>query len=79
MILSETKMRKSFQVLISTPGIGNVLGLTIMLEVGDIKRFPAPGDYASYCRCVKSTKISNSKKKDKVTAKTVISIWSGPM
>ncbi len=43
-------MRKSFQVLNSTPGIGNVIGLTIMLEVSDIKRFPAPGDYASFCR-----------------------------
>ena len=39
------------------------MGLTIMLEVGDIKRFAAAGNYASYCRCVKSTKISNNKKK----------------
>jgi len=62
-ILSKSKMRKDFQVLTSTPGIGRILGLTIMLEVGDIARFPAAGNYASYSRCVKSIKISNKKKK----------------
>ena len=35
-----------------------------MLEVGDIHRFPAVGDYSSYCRCVKSERLSNGKKKD---------------
>ena len=44
-------------------GIGLVLGLTIMLEVGDIKRFPKVGDYSSYCRCVESKRITNKKKK----------------
>ena len=45
------------------PGIGEILGLTIMLEVGDISRFPKVGNYSSYCRCVKAERISNSKKK----------------
>ncbi len=45
------------------PGIGKILGLTIMLEVGDIRRFPTVGNYSSYCRAVKSEKISNNKKK----------------
>ena len=45
------------------PGIGNIPGLTIMLEVGDIKRFPKVGNYSSYCRCVKSDRLSNKKKK----------------
>ena len=34
-----------------------------MLETGEIKRFPTVGDYASYCRCVGSQKLSNGKKK----------------
>jgi transposase len=34
-----------------------------MLEVGDINRFPRVGDYSSYCRCVKSERLSNGKKK----------------
>jgi transposase len=34
-----------------------------MLEVGDIKRFPEVGNYASYCRCVRSVRSSNGKNK----------------
>src|SRR6266446_10723449 len=44
-------------------GIGPILAQTILLETGDIGRFPSVGDYASYCRCVGSTKISNGKRK----------------
>jgi transposase len=62
-ILLNSKIQKPFQVLTSMPGIGKILGLTIMLEIGDIKRFAAAGNYASYCRCVKSAKLSNKKKK----------------
>ena len=50
-------------MLLTIPGIGDVLGLTIMLEVGDITRFPKVGNYSSYCRCVGSKRISNNKKK----------------
>ena len=39
------------------------MALTIMLEVGDIKRFAKVGNYSSYCRCVRSERISNGKKK----------------
>ena len=56
-------MRKEFLMLNTIPGIGNILGLTISLEVGDIGRFPKVGDYSSYCRCVESKRISNGKKK----------------
>ena len=45
------------------PEIGNILALPIMLEVGDISRFPKVSNYSSYCRCVKSEKLSNKKKK----------------
>ncbi len=47
----------------SVPGIGEVLGMTILLETGDIRRFPAAGNYASYARCVKSERLSNGKRK----------------
>jgi transposase len=36
---------------------------TITLETVDPKRFASPGDYASYCRCVDSRRMSNGKKK----------------
>lgn len=50
-------------------GIGDILALTIMLETGEIKRFPKAGNIASYCRCVGSKKISNGKKKGKGNTK----------
>jgi transposase len=55
--------RDDFQVLQSTRGIGNVLGMTIALEVGDIRRFADVGDFASYARCVGGDRFSNNKKK----------------
>jgi len=45
--------------LLTVNGIGEILGLTILLETGDIRRFPSVGHYASYCRCVGSQKTSN--------------------
>ena len=58
-------MRPEFQSLLTLPGVGKVLGLTIMLEVGDINRFPTVGNYSSYCRCVKTERLSNGKSKGK--------------
>jgi transposase len=61
MIVKKMKVKREFAKLITLPGIGKILALTIMLEVGDIHRFPTVGDYSSYCRCVKSTRISVGK------------------
>ncbi len=47
----------------TVPGIGQILGMVILLETGDIGRFAAPGNYASYCRCVGSQRLSNGKRK----------------
>ena len=62
-VRSHVKLRAQFEYLLTMPGIGDILGLTIMLEVGDINRFPTVSDYSSYCRCVKSERVSNNKKK----------------
>ena len=62
-VKSQIALRKEFELLKTVPGIGDILGLTIMLEVGDIRRFFEVGNYSSYCRCVNSKKITNGKKK----------------
>lgn len=62
-VLPKVSLRPEFEMLLTMPGIGKILALTIMLEVGDIRRFKRPGNFASYCRCVKSQKITNNKKK----------------
>jgi transposase len=53
----------AYEQLLTVPGIGTILAQTITLETSAISRFPAVGHYASYCRCVDSTKISNGKRK----------------
>jgi transposase len=53
----------SYSKLTTLPGVGKILGMTITLEVGDIKRFAEPGHFASYCRTVEAKRMSNQKKK----------------
>jgi transposase len=62
-VKSDIKLKPAFKYLLTVPGIGDILGLTIMLEVGDINRFPEVSNYSSYCRCVKSERLSDKKKK----------------
>ena len=51
----------SYFRLRSIPGIGRILGLTILYEIHDIDRFPRVQDFVSYCRLVKCTKESAGK------------------
>src|SRR6185437_10761678 len=53
----------AYEQLLTVDGIGTILAQTITLETGAISRFPTVGNYASYCRCVDSTKVSNGKRK----------------
>jgi transposase len=63
--LVHTRLKHSpaYEQLQTVEGIGTILAQTIVLETGDIRRFSTVGQYASYCRCVQSTKISNGKRK----------------
>jgi transposase len=63
------KLTEDFKILQTITGIGKILGLTIMLETGTIDRFSGAGNFASYCRCVDSTRTSNGKNKGKGNAK----------
>jgi len=62
-VLQQARIRAGFKQLLTVSGIGEILGLTIMLESGDMSRFPKVGNFSSYCRCVKSERLSNGKKK----------------
>jgi transposase len=63
------KTREAFEKLHMVPGIGDILAMTIMLEVGDISRFARVGNFSSYCRCAPTGRISNGKKKGKGNVK----------
>jgi transposase len=62
-VRARLKLREEFQPLLTVSGIGQILGMTIMLETGEISRFATVGDFASYCRCVGSQPLSNGKRK----------------
>jgi transposase len=68
-VCAQVRLRPDYQCLLSVSGIGRVLGLTIMLETGDIGRFAGVGNYASYCRCVGSERRSNGKRKGRGNSK----------
>ncbi len=68
-ILAQARLRPAFNWLLTVSGIGKILALTIALETGDIGRFESVGDFASYCRCVNSVRLSNGKKKGVGNAK----------
>src|SRR5438105_15030787 len=50
-----------YEKLLTIPGIGRILGMTITMEVGEVKRFKSDGDFASYCRMVDAKRLSNGK------------------
>jgi transposase len=62
-VLAQAKLKPAFEKLLSVDGIGKILGMTIMYEMGTIDRFARVGQFASYARCVESRRISNGKKK----------------
>lgn len=68
-VKERAKLRPEFSKLLTVDGIGDILALTIALEVGDIRRFASVGDFSSYCRCVSSNRISNKKKKGEGNSK----------
>jgi transposase len=64
-IEDRVKLHGSYEYLLTIPGIGKILALTIMLETGSIDRFEKVGNYASYSRKVSTQWTSNDKKKGK--------------
>ncbi len=62
-VLRQLKPDPLLRLLKTVAGVGNVLAPTIRLETGQIDRFPSAGKYVSYCRGVRSQRLSNGKSK----------------
>ncbi|MCX5792612.1 MAG: IS110 family transposase [Elusimicrobia bacterium] len=62
-VLKQARLKPEFRKLLTVDGIWEILGMTIMYEAGDMKRFEKVGHFASYARCVSSSRWSNGKKK----------------
>src|SRR6266700_14212 len=68
-VLASARELPSYAKLATLPGIGKILGMTITMEVGDIKRFADAGNFASYCRTVEAKCTSNNKAKGENNSK----------
>ena len=62
-VLERARLKPAFEKLLSVDGIGKIIGMTIMYEAGSMERFAKVGQFASYARCVSSSRWSNGKKK----------------
>ncbi|MCX5791913.1 MAG: IS110 family transposase [Elusimicrobia bacterium] len=62
-VLRRAKLKPEFKRLLTVDGIWHILGMTIMYEAGSMERFEKVGNFASYARCVGSSRWSNGKKK----------------
>ncbi|MGL1904350.1 MAG: IS110 family transposase [Fibrobacterales bacterium] len=47
------RLPKELNIVQSIPGVGKIIGLALVLEIGDIKRFDTVQQFASYCRLVR--------------------------
>ena len=61
--LARGRLRPEFAPLETVWGIGKILALTIMYEVGDVTRFRKVGNFTSYCRLVNTARLSAGKRK----------------
>jgi len=68
-VLTQCQHNEDYALITSVPGIGKILGMTILLETGPMERFAQVGNYSSYARCVPTDRISNGKSKGKGNAK----------
>jgi transposase len=64
-VMKQLQPNQVFLNLLTIPGVGEILAMTILLETGWIDRFPKVGNYTSYCRLVASRRTSNDKVKGK--------------
>jgi transposase len=63
MVVRGTRSRPELRLLRTVGGIGKALGLTILLETGEISRFRSVRNYVSYGRLVATERRSNQRKK----------------
>nr|MBC8359826.1 IS110 family transposase [Candidatus Desulfatibia profunda] len=62
--IEKTARQHDYQTLYllrSIPGVGPILGLVILYEIQNIKRFPRVQDFSSYARLIKPVKESDGK------------------
>ena len=68
-IRQRIQLKPEFKKLLTVSGIGTILALTVMLETGEIRRFPSVSDFVSYCQNAPVKKHPMEERKERGTAK----------
>jgi transposase len=58
---TQSHYKNDLALLMSIPGVGKIIALTILYEIDTIDRFSSRQDFSSYCRLVRSIHTSNGK------------------
>ena len=61
----------TFMLLKTVPGIGKILGMTLLYEIGTIERFPRVQEFMSYARLVRPPKMSAGKRTGDASGKKI--------
>jgi len=69
--------RTTHNLLLTVPGIGDMISLVILYEIGNISRFESAQKFSSYSRLVKCERESGEKNIMEVIRRSVILISSG--
>lgn len=59
---TQHELPNEYYIVTSFPGIGKIIGLTIIYEMDTVDRFKRRQDFASYCRLVRPDRESNGKR-----------------
>ena len=60
-IRERLKQYRDWKLLKTLPGVGDILGATLYLEIGDVERFPTPAYLASYAGLTPTVHASGGK------------------
>ena len=53
--------RRTYDLLLSIPGVGKILALILLYEIDDVRRFASVQQFCSYCRLIRPPKTSAGK------------------
>jgi transposase len=68
---AKTHDAHTFYLLKTIPGVGKILGLTLLYEIYSVERFPRVQDFLSYCRLVQPVKTSAGKRSGDASGKKI--------
>jgi len=68
---AKTHDAHTFYLVKTVPGIGKILGLTLLYEMHSVERFPRVQDFLSYCRLVRPAKTSAGKRTGDTSGKKI--------